>query len=301
MASLSQSRSDSQRSGFTLIELLVVIAIIAILAAILFPVFAQARDKARQTACLSNMKQASLAIIMYQQDYDESFPLDDQEYLGEVYNYDMSWTKAVQPYVKNLAMFVCPNGAFDSSIDGKPDADPTHSGAAGSETNAPQWPTIGGPVASYGMPPTQQVLQGSNNVSNYSYFGTPPYGPYGGPVQWQGLAGFADFQSANGCGAGGFVTPSLVNAQLSRPAEEVLVEENQFWDSGACGAFPAYPRPRHAKEGYDTSNNQKWPKGIINIAYADGHSKAFKPQALFQTAKDASTGKLYFIHYWPFL
>ena len=59
------------RSGFTLIELLVVIAIIAILAAILFPVFAQARDKARSAACLSNMKQIATATMMYQQDYDE--------------------------------------------------------------------------------------------------------------------------------------------------------------------------------------------------------------------------------------
>jgi prepilin-type N-terminal cleavage/methylation domain-containing protein len=63
------------QKGFTLIELLVVIAIIAILAAILFPVFAQAREKARATACLSNMKQAGLALQMYAQDYDETMPL----------------------------------------------------------------------------------------------------------------------------------------------------------------------------------------------------------------------------------
>lgn len=297
MASLSKTRpaSRSERRGFTLIELLVVIAIIAILAAILFPVFAQARDKARGIACISNMKQASLSILMYQQDYDETFPLDDQEYKGEVYNYDISWIKAVQPYVKNLQMFACPNGAYDPSTDGKPDADPTHSGAVGSETAQATYTTVGGPVASYGMPPTQQVLQGTSTPS-YQYNGTPPYGPYSSKPQWQGLAGFADVQSANACGLGTFVTPSLANAQLARPAEEVLVEENQFWDSGACGGFPAYPRPRHAKEGFDAN---KWPKGIINIAYVDGHAKAFKPQALFETAKD-SNGNLYFIHYWPF-
>jgi len=62
------------RNGFTLIELLVVIAIIAILAAILFPVFAQAREKARQATCLSNQKQIALALLMYNQDYDEEFP-----------------------------------------------------------------------------------------------------------------------------------------------------------------------------------------------------------------------------------
>jgi prepilin-type N-terminal cleavage/methylation domain-containing protein len=67
-------RSKGPR-GFTLIELLVVIAIIAILAAILFPVFAQAREKARQTACLSNVKQLGTGVMMYAQDYDETLPL----------------------------------------------------------------------------------------------------------------------------------------------------------------------------------------------------------------------------------
>src|SRR5947199_6074576 len=72
------SRSSTDRRGFTLIELLVVIAIIAILAAILFPVFAQAREKARQTTCTSNIKQLLLGVLMYAQDYDESFPIGEQ-------------------------------------------------------------------------------------------------------------------------------------------------------------------------------------------------------------------------------
>jgi prepilin-type N-terminal cleavage/methylation domain-containing protein/prepilin-type processing-associated H-X9-DG protein len=98
------------RRGFTLIELLVVIAIIAILAAILFPVFAQARDKARAASCLSNTKQMGLGITMYAQDYDETYP---QAYWyandfngADGYN---QWSGMIQPYVKNVGVFVCPS------------------------------------------------------------------------------------------------------------------------------------------------------------------------------------------------
>jgi prepilin-type N-terminal cleavage/methylation domain-containing protein/prepilin-type processing-associated H-X9-DG protein len=92
----------SLRKGFTLIELLVVIAIIAILAAILFPVFAQAREKARQISCLSNMNQIGLGIMQYTQDYDESFmPSDGANGLG--------WATRIYPYVKDNAVFKCPD------------------------------------------------------------------------------------------------------------------------------------------------------------------------------------------------
>ncbi|WP_395138150.1 DUF1559 domain-containing protein [Armatimonas sp.] len=93
-----------QRRAFTLIELLVVIAIIAILAAILFPVFAQAREKARQTACLSNTKQLALGVYMYAQDYDETLPVAG-------YNAQCRgrWQWQIFPYVKNEQIFTCPN------------------------------------------------------------------------------------------------------------------------------------------------------------------------------------------------
>lgn len=95
-----------QRNGFTLIELLVVIAIIAILAAILFPVFARAREKARQTSCLSNTKQLGLAFMMYAQDYDETLiPLANGGY-GVARR---PWYTLIQPYIKNEQILVCPS------------------------------------------------------------------------------------------------------------------------------------------------------------------------------------------------
>jgi len=91
--------------GFTLIELLVVIAIIAILAAILFPVFAKAREKARQSSCLSNLKQIGVATLMYAQDYDETLP---RYYHSGGVNYTAQ--VSIQPYMKNEQIWVCPSG-----------------------------------------------------------------------------------------------------------------------------------------------------------------------------------------------
>jgi prepilin-type N-terminal cleavage/methylation domain-containing protein len=103
-------RRRTVRSGFTLIELLVVIAIIAILAAILFPVFARAREKARQSSCLNNVKQLTLGFMMYAQDYDEwirtaSLPND-------VHASYTTWFYGISPYVANKQIFRCPNESF---------------------------------------------------------------------------------------------------------------------------------------------------------------------------------------------
>jgi prepilin-type processing-associated H-X9-DG protein/prepilin-type N-terminal cleavage/methylation domain-containing protein len=107
------------RPGFTLIGLLVVIGIIAILAAILFPVFAQAREKARSSSCLSNLKQLGLGCMMYAQDYDETLPI------GGINNSALPnpnvtrWFKDVAPYIKNIIIRNCPSHPFqlnDSSI-----------------------------------------------------------------------------------------------------------------------------------------------------------------------------------------
>src|SRR5690348_3358416 len=121
-----------KRNAFTLIELLVVIAIIAILAAILFPVFAQARERARAISCISNTKQIGLAVMMYAQDYDETYfwnpwpgsPSAQSPYMDPYLNIPQptqGWYDMLQPYVKNQGIFKCPSnnlqpgGAGDGS------------------------------------------------------------------------------------------------------------------------------------------------------------------------------------------
>ena len=95
-----------RKNAFTLIELLVVIAIIAILAAILFPVFAQAREKARAISCTSNLKQLGTAFQMYVQDYDETYPF------GLDKDWHDSWAVTTQPYIKNTGIIRCPDDTF---------------------------------------------------------------------------------------------------------------------------------------------------------------------------------------------
>ena len=101
----TDSTRKSHFSAFTLIELLVVIAIIAILAAILFPVFARARENARRSSCSSNLKQIGLGVLQYVQDYDERYPPAYSN--GQVAN--TPWHALVQPYVKSTQVFACPS------------------------------------------------------------------------------------------------------------------------------------------------------------------------------------------------
>ena len=99
----------SVKNGFTLVELLVVIAVIAMLAAILFPVFAQARGKARQTVCLSNARQIGLAALQYVQDYDETFPNGINFYAGWRIWPGEGWAGQCMPYIRNASLFRCPS------------------------------------------------------------------------------------------------------------------------------------------------------------------------------------------------
>ncbi len=116
-------RASRSKRGFTLIELLVVIAIIAILAAILFPVFARARENARRASCQSNLKQIGLGVVQYTQDYDNTLPpqagrdtdgpADDSAPFG-------SWAQRMQPYLKSTQLFKCPSSTLNRNINGTP-------------------------------------------------------------------------------------------------------------------------------------------------------------------------------------
>jgi len=127
---MTSERHDQNRrysTGFTLIELLVVIAIIAILASILFPVFARARENARRASCASNLKQLGLGMMMYAQDYDETFPqlsgphLTDPPVDAQGFNwysaggyYWGGWATRIYPYVKNTQVYLCPSNQFSA-------------------------------------------------------------------------------------------------------------------------------------------------------------------------------------------
>jgi len=109
--------ASRKRGAFTLIELLVVIAIIAILAAILFPVFAQAREKARQTSCTSNMRNIGVAMMMYAQDYDEIHPGPMRGMVGnDAINDFPSWDRNIQPYMKNTDILGCPSDVYSPRV-----------------------------------------------------------------------------------------------------------------------------------------------------------------------------------------
>ena len=150
------------RKAFTLIELLVVIAIIAILAAILFPVFAQVREKARAISCLSNEKQLGLGVIQYQQDYDEKNPGGVNGYGGGA-----GWAGQIYPYVKSEKVFQCPS---DSGVDPEGSSYALNSNTA-LPSNPPgcgwPWAANSFSISSYTAPSTTVLLLEVTNNKFY--------------------------------------------------------------------------------------------------------------------------------------
>ena len=263
------------RRGFTLIELLVVIAIIAILAAILFPVFAQAREKARQTSCLSNLRQLSSAMIIYAEDYDGTFaPVIARPSRQEKNPYLISWMHLLEPYTHSRGVFICPSSGHTSQ----------------------DWEKNDDITRNYGYPPTLRI-RGVDYVTAIT-------GPFGEAL-WEGIGGFY------GSPIGDFLedTPSYGQAQIARPAETILLCDHGIYDFGGSDIKRnewVFPSPRHLKEpNVKAADGHEAPQGILNCLFVDGHVKALKHQAFWQvlpnyTHRASAGGNDVFAHFWPF-
>jgi prepilin-type N-terminal cleavage/methylation domain-containing protein/prepilin-type processing-associated H-X9-DG protein len=181
-----------RRRGFTLIELIVVIAIIAILAAILFPVFAQARERARMTACVSNMRQIGSALMMYTQDYDETFPYAFfRGNRGTGADPSYVWKNAIRSYLKSLDVLACPSNPHSRCTPGIPRVNPPTAGS-----NALGWEN---------EPERRMPISYSMNTCTATWYSIDsPGGPR---------------------------TPPLRQAQLVRPGDTLLICEST-WGQG---------------------------------------------------------------------
>ncbi|HEY3397066.1 MAG TPA: prepilin-type N-terminal cleavage/methylation domain-containing protein [Armatimonadota bacterium] len=168
-----------KRHGFTLIELLVVIAIIAILAAILFPVFARARAKAQQSNCLSNVKQIALGIIMYTSDNNERYPLYRfTDSAGHFY----CWWNGVDPYVKNMQLWKCPSDATTGMIVDDPAQIPPSYGR--SYAGNPNVMNTNGTSTGSIVAPAQCIMTGEAPQRLTGYWQDPSTYILGSTIDW---------------------------------------------------------------------------------------------------------------------
>ena len=243
-----------RRNGFTLIELLVVIAIIAILAAILFPVFAAVRDRARMTSCGSNMRQLSLGVEMYTQDFDETLPMVTN-YAAATAAPDRVWMSTVQPYVKNAGIFLCPsaeNAAFAPDWNGRGTLPLGYNSLTGYDPAGVEAPT--GVLALAALSePARAVL-----------FAETPSGPTAN--KYRGYT----FDPMNG-------TVNATDVRLSTP----LVADRDLVAGSALA--PAQLKPvycRHLRSGQDV--------GFTQLVMADGHVKAYTAKSILAQDRGAN-------------
>jgi len=260
------------RKGFTLIELLVVIAIIAILAAILFPVFAQAREKARAIACLSNTKQLALAFAQYEQDYDEKTPNGVNPYGG-----GQGWAGQIYGYVKSPGAYLCPddstaknNGATPFNISSFAYNSQVSIACAGPANGySPNCSPDSVTLSSYNAPASTVLLaevQGStgydiargfqvDNAANHQAAGDDFPAYQGGSAGGYGMGGPYDpsgFNSNGGASGGQSWTIKWATGPLTNYNSQIANAVNDFTPSG-----------RHT--------------GGANYVMADSHAKFLRP------------------------
>ncbi|HZT44125.1 MAG TPA: prepilin-type N-terminal cleavage/methylation domain-containing protein [Chthonomonadaceae bacterium] len=239
--------------GFTLIELLAVIAIIAILAAILFPVFAQAREKARIATCVSNLKQFDLSILMYDQDYDETMPIGFKaKYLigpltSQLSGFPERGVHAqIAPYVKNHGVFHCPDDAGFELTGANPDAPPI-------VLNSGQY----GQIANKYL----DLVYGSSYKFTHENFSNP--------FTVKTITGYTIPTGL--CGSGGTINPDGTytpapgdTCTSTAPGDMTL---SFFARPAETRFFRCYNPP------WDLDDDRIWHKNGDTIAYVDGHVK----------------------------
>jgi prepilin-type N-terminal cleavage/methylation domain-containing protein len=258
------------RLGFTLIELLVVIAIIAILAAILFPVFAQVREKARQTSCLSNLKQLGTAMQMYVSDHDGFYPPVVGRAPGERFVYEWSWLHRIEPYVKSLALYVCPSSSHKSL----------------------EWQQNLDILSNYAYAPTAHVWGDAPAIELNA-------GPFGVAL-WDGIGGFYGGE----LGMFTHEAPSYSESQIARPADTILLCDGPRFDWGFRENAIYFPYPRHIREpDIKLANGDTVPEGLINSVFVDGHARGMKHDFFWEIRRNYTSRvrgqKNVFWHFWP--
>jgi prepilin-type N-terminal cleavage/methylation domain-containing protein/prepilin-type processing-associated H-X9-DG protein len=230
----------SRRLGFTLIELLVVIAIIAILAAILFPVFAKAREKARQVSCASNLKQIGLAITQYTQDNDEILPPGEYDDASGT----QSWRLIVQPYVKSKAVFQCPDNPSKNLTDNDYD---------------------NGANTFDGIPPSYEV----NNYTPSQTGGQNNVNATGSPAQpgpFSGTSALAQIQAP---------ATTIAVAESTARWPNINLNQTGTFDCASGCLNSSYPFNGNGAGGVLFAGHT----GRSNYLFCDGHVKAFAPLA----------------------
>jgi prepilin-type N-terminal cleavage/methylation domain-containing protein/prepilin-type processing-associated H-X9-DG protein len=291
--------SGSTRRAFTLIELLVVIAIIAILAAILFPVFAQAKAAAKKTSSLSNVKQQATSSLMYCADYDDVFPLvlvqTDANVADGLGARTYTWQNLCQPYMKNWGILIDPLHRLNK-------ADPIN---------------YLDPFLNYGMP-SRAASVGQPYYTDGYYIMNPGTG--GAQARWDGVGGES---LPNQWSVPTVGSPSLSNTAVANVADQILFSSASApdWWTGYFGSpslggivtdtfwycvtwYAEYgnqrfgPAFRYAQKTKSECGSMRLNGGGGMFAFTDGHAAVLQPGKAFAT-KTTSAGVLVYKNLWP--